>query len=356
MTTLDAALRGGAVALFMLLAVLGWRESRQIAATRYGILFVLCAAAYVVESAPGFAETCPPWLIPLRLLSISTPAIFYIWSAAHFDDDFAPGWRYWLPWFGMLALGGWAIITNRPLAWSATQFAALALVALGAGLAVAGRKGDLVEGRRQFRLILAIGAGAFIAALNLLSLTAHGNPNTIAGLAGPVGVAVLGFAAALLSLRGSATGDGIIPSKSRPAPPKAATADVAGALPDAQARELLVRLEALMERDKVYREERFGIGVLAERLDIPEYRLRRLINQHLGHRNFVDFVNRYRLAETVAALVDPAQVTVPILTIALDAGFQSIGPFNRAFKAHTGMTPSEFRRTRLGQTQREAAE
>jgi AraC-like DNA-binding protein len=38
---------------------------------------------------------------------------------------------------------------------------------------------------------------------------------------------------------------------------------------------------------------------------------------------------------------------VPILTIALDAGFQSIGPFNRAFKAETGMTPSEFRRTRL---------
>jgi AraC-like DNA-binding protein len=35
---------------------------------------------------------------------------------------------------------------------------------------------------------------------------------------------------------------------------------------------------------------------------------------------------------------------VPILTIALDAGFNSLGPFNRAFKAETGMTPSEFRR------------
>ena len=35
------------------------------------------------------------------------------------------------------------------------------------------------------------------------------------------------------------------------------------------------------------------------------------------------------------------------LTIALDAGFQSIGPFNRAFKIETGMTPSEFRRVRL---------
>jgi len=39
---------------------------------------------------------------------------------------------------------------------------------------------------------------------------------------------------------------------------------------------------------------------------------------------------------------------VPILTIALDAGFGSIGPFNRAFKTQTGVTPTEYRRTRLG--------
>jgi len=32
------------------------------------------------------------------------------------------------------------------------------------------------------------------------------------------------------------------------------------------------------------------------------------------------------------------------LTIAMDAGFQSLGPFNRAFKAATDLTPTEFRR------------
>ena len=31
---------------------------------------------------------------------------------------------------------------------------------------------------------------------------------------------------------------------------------------------------------------------------------------------------------------------------ALDAGFRSLGPFNRAFKTETGVTPSEFRRLR----------
>ena len=49
----------------------------------------------------------------------------------------------------------------------------------------------------------------------------------------------------------------------------------------------------------------------------------------------------------MAALRDPLQAEVPILTIALDAGFQSLGPFNRAFKAETGLTPSDYRRRQL---------
>ena len=87
---------------------------------------------------------------------------------------------------------------------------------------------------------------------------------------------------------------------------------------------------------------------MSQSLGVQEYRLRRLINGQLGHRNFSAFVNGYRLADVETALADPAEAEVPILTIALDAGFGSIGPFNRAFKAHTGLTPTEFRRARLG--------
>ena len=72
------------------------------------------------------------------------------------------------------------------------------------------------------------------------------------------------------------------------------------------------------------------------------------INQGLGHRNFNSFVNGYRIAEVKAALADPRQAEVPVLTIALDAGFNSLGPFNRAFKAETGLTPTEYRRLNSG--------
>jgi AraC-like DNA-binding protein len=86
------------------------------------------------------------------------------------------------------------------------------------------------------------------------------------------------------------------------------------------------------------------IGTLALKLNVPAYRLRRLINQHLGYRNFNVFLNNYRIEEAKAALSDPTQAGVLVITITMDAGFQSLGPFNRAFKTTTGVTPTEYRR------------
>jgi AraC-like DNA-binding protein len=52
------------------------------------------------------------------------------------------------------------------------------------------------------------------------------------------------------------------------------------------------------------------------------------------------------VAEAKGRLADPRSDHLSILTIALDCGFASIGPFNRAFKAETGMTPMQFRKAR----------
>jgi len=90
-------------------------------------------------------------------------------------------------------------------------------------------------------------------------------------------------------------------------------------------------------------------------MGLPEHRLRRLINQGLGHRHFSAFLNAYRIADAKQALLDPHQAGVPVLSIAMDVGFQSIGPFNRAFKADTGLTPTEFRRTHAAAAEHPAA-
>jgi AraC-like DNA-binding protein len=82
------------------------------------------------------------------------------------------------------------------------------------------------------------------------------------------------------------------------------------------------------------------LTALAQTLGVDEALLRRQINQHLGYRNFNDFLHHYRLQEAAERL---AHEDLPVLTIALECGYGSIGPFNRAFKQRFGMTPSEYR-------------
>jgi AraC-like DNA-binding protein len=107
---------------------------------------------------------------------------------------------------------------------------------------------------------------------------------------------------------------------------------------------LLKRLEQLVTKERIFRQEGLTIGALSSRLAVPEERLRRAINEGLGYRNFNAFINHYRLEDAKTALSDPSQHDVPVVTIAMDAGIRSLGPFNRAFKTDTGMTPTEYRR------------
>jgi AraC-like DNA-binding protein len=112
---------------------------------------------------------------------------------------------------------------------------------------------------------------------------------------------------------------------------------------ETEVQQLSEALKRLMAHDRVYREENLTINRLAAKLKVPEYRLRRLINQRMGYRNFSAFLNAHRLEQVITDLADSKRGQLPILTLALDAGFQSIGPFNRAFKSQFGMTPTEFR-------------
>ncbi|MEM8726174.1 MAG: helix-turn-helix domain-containing protein, partial [Pseudomonadota bacterium] len=81
----------------------------------------------------------------------------------------------------------------------------------------------------------------------------------------------------------------------------------------------------------------------------PEHRLRALINRRLGYRNFSAFLNRHRIAEAREKLSDREAVDLPVLTIAMDLGYNSLPTFNRAFRSETGTTPSEYRRVAIGE-------
>jgi len=106
---------------------------------------------------------------------------------------------------------------------------------------------------------------------------------------------------------------------------------------------LLAKLQTSMKED-IWREEGLTIRKLAAKLETPEHRLRKVINQGLGYRNFAAFVNEHRIGAACEVLADPVKADVPVITIAYEVGYASLGPFNRAFKDIVGESPTEYRK------------
>ena len=98
---------------------------------------------------------------------------------------------------------------------------------------------------------------------------------------------------------------------------------------------------------KLYREAGLTISMLAKKLNLPEYRLRAFIHKKLGYRNFNAMLHKYRIEDASEALADKDKPNVPVLTIALSVGYQSITPFNNAFRQLMGVTPSEYRKREI---------
>jgi AraC-like DNA-binding protein len=343
--------------MLLLRIVILARTARSDQVSRYSALLLMGIAAYVVESAPGFGRLELSLRLPIHIVSCGTPAVFWIAMGAIFVDEFRSRWYHALAWLTFAILGAAEVFVRSTPLYVLHSALSLLFVLFGIWHALAGRGTDLVEGRRRLRLLL-----AFATALYTL-LTIGSDwlwPGRLSAaplsLANAVGLVTLIFLFAVLGSLLSSE-EALTPAAAPAGPTPPLDGDLlARQLPPASRTAagldaaLIGSLHRLIDHDKVYREQDLSIASLSQKLDIPEYRLRRLINGQLGHRNFSTFVNGYRLAEAEAALSDASQAEVPILTIALDAGFGSIGPFNRAFKAHTGLTPTEYRRARLADT------
>jgi AraC-like DNA-binding protein len=105
----------------------------------------------------------------------------------------------------------------------------------------------------------------------------------------------------------------------------------------------IAALQRAFVEQHVYRDGDLTVASLALKLAMPEYRLRKLIHEKLGYRNFNALLHEYRIAEACRDLSDPTKNSLPILTIALTVGYNSINPFNRAFRDAKAMTPSAYR-------------
>lgn len=107
-------------------------------------------------------------------------------------------------------------------------------------------------------------------------------------------------------------------------------------------RQTAERLERLLRDQAVHLDPDLRIADVAARLGEPEHRVSRCVSAATGFPNFNRLINHHRV-EAAKRRLAAADEAGSILQIALDCGFASLGPFNRAFREETGMTPRAYR-------------
>lgn len=368
MWTADVMLRGvvGGVLLFHVAHLLGPGPRPAVRAAL--VMFTLSLIGYLFCQRAELLLMLPR-AAAVVALTLCVSATAWLWLAAR--ALFTDGFRF-VAWplgaaLGLVVLGlaanlpRWAVIQAGEADPGASVLTALHAVAMLAFTAAAvwevvrGGRVDLVEPRRAARRWVALGIGAYAALALVVELAVRERPVGpllpalhVAGI-GAIALAlavvvarhsldaVLGLGEAVPPMVPVTPGraiDGVQPS---PVAETEAAAPAPAPLPPSPAMQALMQA---MTGQRLYRREGLSLADLANTLAMGEAALRALINQQLGFRNFNDFLHHYRLQEAAARLVAE---DLPILTIALDSGYGSIGPFNRAFRQRYGMTPTEYR-------------
>lgn len=104
------------------------------------------------------------------------------------------------------------------------------------------------------------------------------------------------------------------------------------------------RLKELMEREKLYLNEKLSGNEMAERLGINRHQLSEVLNNEM-ETNFYKFVNYYRVEACKQKMADPKFGHYTLMAVALECGFNSKTTFNTVFKKETGMTPTQYKKT-----------
>lgn len=347
LAALDLIVRAATVALAAAAAVAILRIPARGAAAVCAALCVAGIGVFMIASAPGVHSALGLGAFVFNAWCLATPVVVWMLarllflegatvSVAHLAMGGALVAATLAADYGRFQLGWLAGFPDAAHAlFLAGRGAALALLFAACAMAALHWKEDLVEKRRRARAVFVSIVGAVFAAF-------AGSEFAFGGKGAPLEALIAGhfllLALAFALVQAAACGGLAELLAETPARPRLVVVRSDGA--DAA---LAQRVLDEMAARKLWKRDGLGVASLAEALHTQEHRLRRAINRHLGYRNFNEFLHDYRLREAAERLASPAQSHLPVLTIALDCGYGSIGPFNRAFKARFGVTPTQFR-------------
>ncbi|WP_420601730.1 helix-turn-helix domain-containing protein [Flagellimonas sp.] len=112
-------------------------------------------------------------------------------------------------------------------------------------------------------------------------------------------------------------------------------------LVEADLKKHLSEIVSYMEAEKPYLDHELSLSKLSKDLNKPKYLISQVLNVELG-KSFYEFLSEYRYKEVRSRLTNPAYRHLTILAVAYDSGFSNKNTFNKVFKKHSGITPSEF--------------
>ncbi|NVJ97246.1 MAG: helix-turn-helix transcriptional regulator [Alphaproteobacteria bacterium] len=346
--------RYGATGLFLMMAMLVVRD--------YGLQLRSVLAALAALSGAGYGICTylflPQEAVPLQFLflpfCIMGPVLVWLFSLSLFQDDFKLGPLHWagtLLYFGLNQLFFSVLYDTSGMARD-TVFVIYSILRFGLivhmlFVAWQGRDDDLLCERRRFRSFYIVAVGVTISTIFVREtfLLQGSVPDIMSSFFH----SVLFFLLAVFVFWHTTKANTDILLNTRA--PGAMAKAVIPAAPEGNdpADQIdLDEIQRLMSAENYYLKPGLTVAGLAEAAKVPEHRLRRLINSHLGYRNFSAFLNDFRIEAAKQSLADTDKRHVPVLTIAMDLGYGSLGPFNRAFKERTGQTPTEYRRASLG--------
>ena len=104
-------------------------------------------------------------------------------------------------------------------------------------------------------------------------------------------------------------------------------------------------VKSLITDNELFLQANLKVADIARKLNVPEYRVSNALRHNLNARNFNHYINQLRIKHAQTLLADSEKQKWSVLVVALESGFASVGPFTRAFKATTGFTPNQYRKS-----------
>ncbi|RED13329.1 AraC family transcriptional regulator [Pontivivens insulae] len=331
MESYELLFRGASVGLLLFLAIRFAMMGLRGAVDRAGFLCCVVAAFHALgaHEAPSLG---PQWLdATFYYLGNFFGFAFWLLALALFSDRARLCVLTVIP-FAVIAVTGFF-----PELYFICQIVTVGLMLHIMVLALQDFDGDLVQFRRSFRVVLATLVPIFV-------ITSIAGEVLVDGYAPAFQIIewVKYFGSSLLfSLWLTRMERGLLSTPDAETAPRPRDVPVADRLD-------LDKLNDAVASGACF-EPGLTIGALAHQLDMPEHRLRRLINRGLGYRNFAAFVNDHRIEEAKRRLADPGQAREQIIAHAFALGYNSLAPFNRAFRERTGQSPTAWRTAQLDQ-------